>query len=362
MFGLPTLLLASLALASAYLPTANALYSSRDAVLSLNPNTWKSEVLDTEHVVVAEFYAPWCGHCKHFAPEYKKAAEKLKGLVKVVAVDCDSHRQLCGQYGIQGFPTVKVFQPNKKGSPLDYQGPRTAAALVDFAVPKIASHVVLVGSKGKAVSYEEFIAQEPSLPHVILASKKSATPALYKALSVEYKNRMVLGEIRSSEKETLSKLDASEFPSVYVIPKGEETPVKYDGAMKHAALTKFFDKYAEPAKKKKVGKEEKKVKEEKKEKKEEKKAKKEKFDPTIPQVTTQSDLQTHCLSKHTLCIIAFIPLEPEFPESVTAHNASLTLLSSLKQKYYLGDDFEPLFNILAVNPIEHGKKLMKDFD
>ena len=63
-----------------------------------------------------------CGHCKSLAPAYEKVAESLHGIVNVVAVDCDAdaNKGTCGQYGIQGFPTLKVFPPGKP--PKDYQG------------------------------------------------------------------------------------------------------------------------------------------------------------------------------------------------------------------------------------------------
>jgi protein disulfide-isomerase A6 len=53
------------------------------------------------------------------APEWKKAANNLKGLVTVAAINCDeeANRPLCGQYDVKGFPTIKVFRSNtnKKG-------------------------------------------------------------------------------------------------------------------------------------------------------------------------------------------------------------------------------------------------------
>ncbi len=44
------------------------------------------------------------GHCKNLAPEYKKAAAATKGMVNIVAIDCDdaSNRPLCGRYDVKG--------------------------------------------------------------------------------------------------------------------------------------------------------------------------------------------------------------------------------------------------------------------
>lgn len=80
-----------------------------------------------------EFYAPWCGHCKSLAPEWEKFAKAMEGIVNVGAVDADAHRDIGGQYGVQGFPTIKFFGEDKS-KPLDYSGGRTANDLINFAL------------------------------------------------------------------------------------------------------------------------------------------------------------------------------------------------------------------------------------
>jgi protein disulfide-isomerase A6 len=53
----------------------------------LNKDNWQQEVIKSDSLWLVEFYAPWCGHCKSLAPEWKEAAKQLKGVVKVGAVD-----------------------------------------------------------------------------------------------------------------------------------------------------------------------------------------------------------------------------------------------------------------------------------
>ncbi|ETW06795.1 protein disulfide-isomerase domain [Aphanomyces invadans] len=127
---------------------SSAFYTSASAVKNLDPKSFEKEVIGGKGVWFVEFYAPWCGHCKNLAPEWKKAAKALDGIVNVAAVDCDQHKELAGKYGVQGFPTIKVFGDNKR-SPTDYQGQRTAQAIVDAAV-KEASKLAKARMSGKA--------------------------------------------------------------------------------------------------------------------------------------------------------------------------------------------------------------------
>jgi protein disulfide-isomerase A6 len=109
-----------------------AFYGKNSAVVNLTPENFDQEVIASEDVWLVEFYAPWCGHCKHLTPEWEAAAKTLKGSVKLGAVDADAFRELGGRYSVQGFPTIKVFGFDKK-SPKDYEGGRTSTAIVDAA-------------------------------------------------------------------------------------------------------------------------------------------------------------------------------------------------------------------------------------
>jgi len=129
---------------------AFALYSKSDAVIQIaGSSDFDKKVLKHSGISIVEFYAPWCGHCKNLSPEYKKAAAALKGVARVVAVDATQkpNEPLAGKYGVQGFPTLKIFS---QGKATDYQGQRTAQAIVQAVMGKQRSLVNkrMGGSKG----------------------------------------------------------------------------------------------------------------------------------------------------------------------------------------------------------------------
>lgn len=52
------------------------------------------QVLNSNGVVLVEFFAPWCGHCQQLTPIWEKAAGVLKGVATVAALDADAHKEL----------------------------------------------------------------------------------------------------------------------------------------------------------------------------------------------------------------------------------------------------------------------------
>jgi len=102
-------------------------------VLELSDENFKNIVTDKE-IILVEFFAPWCGHCKRLAPEYEKAATALKSNdppVPLAKVDCtEAGKDTCGKYGVSGYPTLKIFRSGEMSQ--DYDGPRDAGGIVSY--------------------------------------------------------------------------------------------------------------------------------------------------------------------------------------------------------------------------------------
>ena len=106
--------------------------STLTTAISPEKNNFKTEVLASKSLVLADIGATWCVPCRLLAPTIDKLAQAYQGRLKVVKIDADQNQDLVGQLGIQGFPTVLFFKNGKVvGSLVGYAPESDLRRLID---------------------------------------------------------------------------------------------------------------------------------------------------------------------------------------------------------------------------------------
>ncbi|KAK2180538.1 hypothetical protein NP493_439g04066 [Ridgeia piscesae] len=315
---------------------ASAMYSSSDDVIQLTQASFNNEVIQSQDLWLIEFYAPWCGHCQSLAPEWKKAATALKGIVKVGAVNMDEHSSVGQPYNVRGFPTIKIFASNKN-SPQDYNGARSAQALVDSAMSQLRAIVSerlsgRGGSSGggrssggggggrKTTGDEKDVVEltDSNFNELVLESNdlwlveffapwcghcKNLAPEWARAAS-ELKGKVKLGALDATVHTVMAgRYGIRGFPTIKMFPSGKKDGAEdYEGGRTSSDIVSFaLDKLAENV-----------------------------DPPEVVQLTEESVLKGAC-DDHQLCIISFLPNILDCQSE--CRNNYLTTLRTLGEKY-----------------------------
>ncbi|XP_046574574.1 protein disulfide-isomerase A6 homolog [Haliotis rubra] len=309
--------------------TVSCLYSPSDDVVQVTESSFDREVKNYDGIVLVEFYAPWCGHCRSLVPEWKKAAKALKGVVKVAAVDADEHKSLGGQYGIRGFPTIKIFGANKN-SPSDYNGGRDAQSIVNEGLSQVKSLVNarLSGKSGGGSSggsggkpgnpddvveltdnnFEEMVLKSDDMWLVEFFAPwcghcKSLAPHWAQA-ATSLKGKVKLGALDATVHTVMaSRYGIQGFPTIKMFPKGKKDGAEeYDGGRTASDIIAWATE----------------------------KAAANVAPPEVVQVTNAQVLKDNC-ENHQLCIIAILPHILDCQSKCL--NDYISILTRLGEKY-----------------------------
>ncbi|KAH3663390.1 hypothetical protein OGAPHI_005380 [Ogataea philodendri] len=196
-----------------------AIASPDSAVVKLTADTFGSFIKENP-LVLAEFFAPWCGHCKSLGPKFSAAADKLvEKDIKLAQIDCTQERDLCADYGIRGYPTLKVFRGTTNSS--DYLGQREEESIISYMTKQSLPSVSAIEDSADLLdTFAEL--SEPVILQVLPPDFKPAANETFYSLADELRNEFSF--VSTSNPEYVEKYTSKKSTPAYVVFRpGEKT-------------------------------------------------------------------------------------------------------------------------------------------
>ena len=72
-----------------------------------------NDIINSNDLVLVDFYADWCGPCKMMSPILQEVKATLQEAVKIIKINVDQHQDLASHFMVRGVPTLMLFKEGK---------------------------------------------------------------------------------------------------------------------------------------------------------------------------------------------------------------------------------------------------------
>ena len=78
------------------------------ATVELTAETFSDAITEND-IVIVDFWAPWCGPCRSFAPTYEKVSDKQSDVL-FAKINTEEEQDLAAHFQIRSIPTLMIFR------------------------------------------------------------------------------------------------------------------------------------------------------------------------------------------------------------------------------------------------------------